>query len=86
MGDAAEPHVDAALLEGRGLLQAGQLHQRHLHARPGGAVAADDFGQLAIQGGADEADAEAAALGLLQAAHHGPHLLDAVQYLDGLLV
>ena len=53
-GDAAKAHVDAALLQGGDLLQAGQLQHGDLGAGPGGAEVAQlaefDAGWIGFQG------------------------------------
>ena len=85
-GDAAEADVDAAFLEGGDLFEGGEFQEDELDAGPGGAVGADDAGEVAVEGGADEADAEDVAAALLQAAHGGAHFFHAVQDLDGLFI
>ena len=81
----AEAHVYPALLQGWHLLHGGEFQQGQLDAGPCGAVAADHLGQVAIQRGGDEADAEPHPVRFKQPPHHRLHLVEAVEHLHRLL-
>jgi hypothetical protein len=85
-GDAAEADVDAPILEGRHLLDRGELEQGEVDPRSRRPEAANYLGQAAVERRGHEAEREAPATGVAQPLGHRPDLLDALEDLERLLV
>ncbi len=83
--DPAEPDVDAAVFEGRNLIQRDEFDEGDVHIRRRRPEGADDLRQAAVDGRGDEADREAAAFGRHRPADHFAHVGDAAEHLGRLL-
>jgi hypothetical protein len=84
--NTTKTHVDTTLLQSSNLLEAGQLYQSNLHVGTGRAVTSDHLRQFAIERRSNEANTESITIGLVKASYEGPHLVDTLEHLDGLLV
>src|SRR5258708_241843 len=83
---APKSNVDAAFLERRNLLERGQLDQLDFDAGTRRAIAPDNIGQPTVEGRGDKANANPEPRRVLQPACERLDLLDAPEYLQGLLV